>query len=171
MINERKILIDKITELLLYYMNLKMNGENVNIEILLFDEVIRINYYRDRELLDDVEFMLYDKELFQYVILGMVKNILDSFELKYKIDMNCLYDDYINIRCFNDDIFCLLITLIEYMKRDMNNEINILFDENYSDINAKLQPDYVNILNYRINLSKILIKSNCKCDRGSRIYE
>ena len=175
MTDERNILIDKITELLLYYLNNKKDREKVKIEIVLQNEIIIINYYKNKELLDSVEMMLYNEELFNFCTLGIVNNILSSFRLKYDIEKNTLYDrsNYINIKCFDIDTLCLLITLIEYKKRDMNNDIFELFNEN-SNSNIKLNPNYKNILNYRINLSKVLIKNNCKKNKNClerRFYE
>ena len=175
MIDERNALIDKITELLLYYLNSKKDREKVSIEILLVNEILIINYYKDKELLDNVEIILYDKELFNYCILGIVNNILGSFRLEYDIINSNLFDrnNYINIKCLDEDTLCLLITLVEYMKRNMNSDIFELFKEN-CNTDIRLQPNYINILEYQINLSKILIRNNCKNNLNSlerRFYE
>lgn len=163
MIDERNTLIEKITELLLYYLNSKNDREKVKIEIILQNEILIINYYKNKELLDSVEIMLYDKELFNFCILGIINNILSSFRLEYDVEKNILYDrnNYINIKCLDTDNLCLLITLIEYLKRDMNDDVFELFNEN-TNKDKRLNPNYANILDYRINLSKTLIKSNCK---------
>ena len=172
MIDERNTLIDKITELLLYYLNSKKDREKVSIEILLVNEILIINYYKDKELLGNVEIILYDKELFNYCILGIV---LGSFRLEYDIINSNLFDrnNYINIKCLDEDTLCLLITLVEYMKRNMNSDIFELFKEN-CNTDIRLQPNYINILEYQINLSKILVKSNCKKNNNCierRFYE